>query len=134
MLAAALVAACCAVSATAAPPTLERGDRGPSVRRLQRALHLSADGVFGRDTVRAVADTAQQAATSAAASMARWRRSLGTKPSTLPSEILLFAGSLAGGEAAAHVSAAEWLERHVDPDLPAEHALRRDLRRVRVAP
>jgi hypothetical protein len=54
MLAAALVAACCAVSATAAPPTLERGDRGPSVRRLQRALHLSADGVFGAVTVRAV--------------------------------------------------------------------------------
>jgi len=54
LLAAVLVAACCAVPATAAPPTLERGDRGPSVRRVQRALHLFADGVFGRDTVRAV--------------------------------------------------------------------------------
>ena len=54
MLAAALVVACCAVPATAAPPTLERGDRGLSVRRLQRALHLPADGVFGRDTLRAV--------------------------------------------------------------------------------
>jgi Putative peptidoglycan binding domain len=54
VLAVALVAACCALPAAAAPPTLERGDRGPSVRRLQRALHLPADGVFGRDTVRAV--------------------------------------------------------------------------------
>jgi Putative peptidoglycan binding domain len=54
VLAVALVAASCALPAAAAPPTLERGDRGPSVRRLQRALHLSADGVFGRDTVRAV--------------------------------------------------------------------------------
>jgi cell wall-associated NlpC family hydrolase len=36
------------------PPTLERGDRGPTVVRLQRALHVHADGVFGRGTARAV--------------------------------------------------------------------------------
>jgi peptidoglycan hydrolase-like protein with peptidoglycan-binding domain len=35
-------------------PTLERGDRGASVKRLQRALHLHADGVFGAGTARAV--------------------------------------------------------------------------------
>jgi len=51
-----LAAACCTAPAPALadPPVLERGDRGPSVRRVQRALHLPADGVFGRDTVRAV--------------------------------------------------------------------------------
>jgi hypothetical protein len=54
LLAAALLALCCATAAPAGPPTLERGDRGPSVRRVQRALHLTADGVFGRDTARAV--------------------------------------------------------------------------------
>jgi hypothetical protein len=81
----------------------------------------------------AVALTAQHAATSAAASTARWRRGLGTKASTLPSEILLFAGSLAAAGAAAGVSAAERLVRHVDPELPAEHALRRDLGGLGVA-
>ncbi|MEA2357605.1 MAG: hypothetical protein QOI62_865 [Solirubrobacteraceae bacterium] len=35
-------------------PTLHHGDRGASVRKLQRALHLDADGVFGRGTARAV--------------------------------------------------------------------------------
>jgi hypothetical protein len=35
-------------------PTLHHGDRGASVRKLQRALHLTADGVFGRGTLRAV--------------------------------------------------------------------------------
>jgi peptidoglycan hydrolase-like protein with peptidoglycan-binding domain len=35
-------------------PTIERGDRGPTVRRLQHALHVPADGVFGRATARAV--------------------------------------------------------------------------------
>jgi peptidoglycan hydrolase-like protein with peptidoglycan-binding domain len=35
-------------------PTLHHGDRGPSVRKLQRALHLTDDGVFGRGTLRAV--------------------------------------------------------------------------------
>jgi peptidoglycan hydrolase-like protein with peptidoglycan-binding domain len=35
-------------------PTLHHGDRGASVRKLQRALHLTADGVFGRGTARSV--------------------------------------------------------------------------------
>jgi peptidoglycan hydrolase-like protein with peptidoglycan-binding domain len=35
-------------------PTLHRGDRGAAVQRLQKALHLRADGVFGRATARAV--------------------------------------------------------------------------------
>jgi peptidoglycan hydrolase-like protein with peptidoglycan-binding domain len=35
-------------------PTLEHGDRGRSVERLQHGLHIAADGVFGRGTVRAV--------------------------------------------------------------------------------
>jgi putative peptidoglycan binding protein len=43
-----------AAPALAALPTLERGDRGASVRKLQRALRLPVDGVFGRDTTRAV--------------------------------------------------------------------------------
>jgi peptidoglycan hydrolase-like protein with peptidoglycan-binding domain len=34
--------------------TLERGDRGASVRTLQRLLGVRADGIFGRTTVRAV--------------------------------------------------------------------------------
>jgi Putative peptidoglycan binding domain len=43
----------CAGSAQALP-TLHHGDRGKSVRKLQRALHLADDGVFGRSTLRAV--------------------------------------------------------------------------------
>jgi hypothetical protein len=35
-------------------PTLHHGDRGRSVAKLQRALHLGDDGVFGRGTLRAV--------------------------------------------------------------------------------
>jgi hypothetical protein len=35
-------------------PTLHHGDRGASVRKLQRALHLADDGVFGRGTLHAV--------------------------------------------------------------------------------
>jgi hypothetical protein len=35
-------------------PTLHHGDRGKSVRKLQRALHTHADGVFGRGTLHAV--------------------------------------------------------------------------------
>jgi peptidoglycan hydrolase-like protein with peptidoglycan-binding domain len=35
-------------------PTLHHGDRGRSVAKLQRALHLGDDGVFGRTTLRAV--------------------------------------------------------------------------------
>jgi resuscitation-promoting factor RpfB len=33
---------------------LKRGDRGPAVKKVQRRLHVKADGVFGRATVRAV--------------------------------------------------------------------------------
>ncbi|MCC6222780.1 MAG: peptidoglycan-binding protein [Thermoleophilia bacterium] len=33
---------------------LERGDRGPAVERLQRALGIVADGIFGRQTLKAV--------------------------------------------------------------------------------
>jgi resuscitation-promoting factor RpfB len=33
---------------------LERGDHGPAVVKLQRKLHLHADGAFGRQTERAV--------------------------------------------------------------------------------
>ena len=35
-------------------PTLHHGDRGRSVGKLQRALHLGDDGVFGRGTLHAV--------------------------------------------------------------------------------
>jgi peptidoglycan hydrolase-like protein with peptidoglycan-binding domain len=52
---AAVLAACALFAADAqALPTLHHGDRGGSVRKLQRALHLSDDGVFGRTTLRAV--------------------------------------------------------------------------------
>ena len=34
-------------------PTLHHGDHGTSVGKLQRALHLNDDGVFGRGTLRA---------------------------------------------------------------------------------
>jgi hypothetical protein len=37
-----------------AEKTVERGDRGPTVRKLQRLLGVHADGVFGKGTVRAV--------------------------------------------------------------------------------
>jgi peptidoglycan hydrolase-like protein with peptidoglycan-binding domain len=55
----ALLAACvltpAGLAATAdARPTLHHGDRGRSVESLQHALHIGADGVFGRGTVRAV--------------------------------------------------------------------------------
>jgi hypothetical protein len=43
-----------APAGASALPTLERGDRGASVKRVQRALHLRADGVFGAGTARAV--------------------------------------------------------------------------------
>jgi peptidoglycan hydrolase-like protein with peptidoglycan-binding domain len=49
---AALVLALTAASAEAKP--LERGDHGRAVVRLQRALHIHADGAFGRGTVRAL--------------------------------------------------------------------------------
>jgi peptidoglycan hydrolase-like protein with peptidoglycan-binding domain len=38
----------------AAEKTVERGDRGPTVRKLQRLLDVRADGVFGKTTVRAL--------------------------------------------------------------------------------
>ena len=34
--------------------TVERGDRGAAVKKLQRLLHVRADGVFGKGTVRAL--------------------------------------------------------------------------------
>jgi cell wall-associated NlpC family hydrolase len=43
-----------APSGALALPTLHHGDRGRSVVRLQHALHVHADGVFGRGTVHAV--------------------------------------------------------------------------------
>src|ERR687885_791928 len=48
------LAALAAPSGALALPTLHHGDRGRSVVRLQHALHIGADGVFGRGTVRAV--------------------------------------------------------------------------------
>jgi peptidoglycan hydrolase-like protein with peptidoglycan-binding domain len=54
LLAAAAIASAAAPAPSSALPTLERGDRGASVKRLQRALHLNADGVFGPGTKRAV--------------------------------------------------------------------------------
>src|SRR3954463_11072532 len=56
----ALLVACALAPAAALPgtaqalPTLHHGDRGRSVERLQHGLHIGADGVFGRGTVRAV--------------------------------------------------------------------------------
>jgi peptidoglycan hydrolase-like protein with peptidoglycan-binding domain len=50
----ALVAAPAAAPAVAGAKSLERGDRGRAVKRLQRALHLHPDGVFGPGTARAV--------------------------------------------------------------------------------
>jgi cell wall-associated NlpC family hydrolase len=50
---AALVALACAGPAQALP-TLHRHDRGRAVRVLQRALHIHADGLFGRGTAHAV--------------------------------------------------------------------------------
>ena len=46
----------CALAAPASAHgiALKRGSRGPAVAQLQRTLHVSADGVFGRRTTRAV--------------------------------------------------------------------------------
>ena len=41
-------------SASSSSETVRKGDRGPAVRRVQRRLGLSADGVFGPQTARAV--------------------------------------------------------------------------------
>jgi hypothetical protein len=50
----ALLALATLASPALAEKTVERGDRGPTVRKLQRLLHVRADGVFGAGTVRAV--------------------------------------------------------------------------------
>jgi peptidoglycan hydrolase-like protein with peptidoglycan-binding domain len=50
----AATAAFAAVPATAAAKPLEKGDNGKRVIKLQRALHVDADGVYGAATVRAV--------------------------------------------------------------------------------
>lgn len=41
-------------TAAASDVVLKRGDRGPAVETLQRALEIGADGVFGKLTARAV--------------------------------------------------------------------------------
>jgi hypothetical protein len=43
-----------AAGAASSEVIVERGDRGPAVRRIQRALGIPADGVFGPETERAV--------------------------------------------------------------------------------
>jgi peptidoglycan hydrolase-like protein with peptidoglycan-binding domain len=43
-----------APTTTLAAKTVESGDRGPTVKRLQRALQLTPDGVFGKGTTRAL--------------------------------------------------------------------------------
>jgi len=50
----ALGAAALAAAPAAALPVLHHGDRGRAVRRVQRDLHLRADGVFGHGTSHAV--------------------------------------------------------------------------------
>src|SRR5687768_6522387 len=50
----ALLAFAFSAPAALAEKTVERGDRGPTVRKLQRLLGVGADGVFGKGTVRAV--------------------------------------------------------------------------------
>ena len=53
-----LLALCAALlvlpSAASAERTVERGDRGAAVKKLQRLLHVRADGVFGKGTRRAL--------------------------------------------------------------------------------
>src|SRR6476619_3267546 len=50
----ALLAALALAGPAQALPTLHHGDRGRSVAKLQRALHLHDDGVYGSGSVRAV--------------------------------------------------------------------------------
>lgn len=50
LLAASLTLLLCAAPATSALPTLHPGDEGRSVKRLQRALGLAPDGIFGPGT------------------------------------------------------------------------------------
>jgi peptidoglycan hydrolase-like protein with peptidoglycan-binding domain len=54
LLAAVALAAAALPASAHALATLHHGDRGRSVERLQHGLHIGADGVFGRGTVRAV--------------------------------------------------------------------------------
>jgi peptidoglycan hydrolase-like protein with peptidoglycan-binding domain len=54
LLAAAVLVPAALPAGAQALPTIEHGDRGRSVERLQHGLHIAADGVFGRGTVRAV--------------------------------------------------------------------------------
>ncbi len=53
-----LVALCAALllvpASASAERTLERGDRGAAVKKLQRLLHVRADGAFGKGTKRAL--------------------------------------------------------------------------------
>jgi peptidoglycan DL-endopeptidase CwlO len=50
-----LLVICCSLAApVAAAKPLGPGDRGPSVKAVQRALGVPADGIFGRQTTRAV--------------------------------------------------------------------------------
>ena len=56
---AALLLAACLTLLVAAPaahalPTLHPGDHGRSVKRLQRALGVTADGIYGKGTARRV--------------------------------------------------------------------------------
>jgi hypothetical protein len=49
------LALCCAASASASSePAVKRGDRGEAVTKIQQALDIPADGVFGPQTERAV--------------------------------------------------------------------------------
>jgi lysozyme family protein len=50
----ALLALALLAAPASAEKTVEHGDRGPTVRKLQRLLGVHADGVFGKGTVRAV--------------------------------------------------------------------------------
>ncbi len=54
ILACSVVGADVAVATAAKPVVLEKGDRGKAVKRLQRALGLTPDGVYGPATRRAV--------------------------------------------------------------------------------
>ena len=50
----ALTLLCVAQTSAASEPVVKRGDRGDAVRKVQRALGVPADGVFGPQTERAV--------------------------------------------------------------------------------
>jgi peptidoglycan hydrolase-like protein with peptidoglycan-binding domain len=54
MLAALCVALLLVPASASAERTLERGDRGAAVKKLQRLLHVRADGIFGKGTKRAL--------------------------------------------------------------------------------